>query len=152
MGVAVPRVPAGTRRPEPPQKFSHGPWKLNNDKKHVHMSCPYLLLIFKHINLSFNCQQPSAFWNPLPLGCWRHMWTLPNCQFSQSSRNMIGALDVCYSYINSGNLLTIVYVFKVSTMSGSPCRISVRPDRKFWLNRNRIILAGNGTGLQAWKS
>ena len=23
------------------------------------------------------CQQPSAFWNPLPLGCWRHMWTLP---------------------------------------------------------------------------
>ena len=23
------------------------------------------------------CQQPSAFWKPLPLGCWRHMWTLP---------------------------------------------------------------------------
>ena len=34
----------------------------------------------------------------------------PNRQVSQSSRSMIGALDVCYSYIKSREMLTIVEV------------------------------------------
>ena len=41
------------------------------------------------------CQQPSAFRNPLPLCCWRHMWTLPYGLYRFSIKYIYHELQLC---------------------------------------------------------
>ena len=67
--------------------------RLNNDKNKFqldqdHMPLPYFSLIF-------------------------NMLICPNCQFSQSSRSMVGALHVYYSYTISRKMLTLVEVSSI---------------------------------------